>query len=70
MEANVVAPAWRHSYVNALLLQITTERSFVDGAKTFRFDCDETVRNSMNLALRGAGEPLSTEARFYRPIDA
>ena len=69
IEANVVAPAWRNTYVNALQLQTSTERGFLDGSVNFRFDCDETIRDSMNLALRGTGEPLTSEARFYRACE-
>ena len=68
IEANVVAPAWRNSYVNALQLQVATKHGLDGGATSFRFDSDETVRDSMNLARRGGARPIKTEARFYRAM--
>lgn len=68
IEANVVAPAWRNSFVNALQLQVATRRGLEAGSTHFRFDCDETITDSMNLAVRGGGEPVAVEARFYRAL--
>lgn len=68
IEANVVAPAWQGSYVNALQLQVATRRGLEAGSTHFLFDCDETIHDSMNLARRGGAERLGTEARFYRAV--
>ena len=70
IEANVVAPQWRNSYVNALQLQVATGRGLEGGASRFRFDTETAVHDSINLARRGGARQISSEARFYRAATA
>lgn len=70
IEANVVAPQWRKTYVNALQLQVATDRGLEGGASSFRFDTEIETQDSMNLARRGGGRQIAAEARFYRAAAA
>lgn len=64
VEANVVAPAWRNGYVNALQLAAAAQNAFVSDAAGFQFDCDEDVVDSINIARRNGGELVATKALF------
>ena len=66
----IVAPAWRGSYVHPLQLQAVAANVLATGATTVTFQCDEDVRDTMNVARRAGGEPLYTTAHFYRPCRA
>lgn len=68
IEVNVVAPHRRNTYVNALQLQVATGRGLEGGASSFRFDTEVATRDSMNLARRGDGRLIATEALFYRAV--
>lgn len=70
IEANVVAAAWRRSYVNLLQLQVATRKGLEAGSRTFRFHCDVAVRDSMNLARRGGAVQIGAEANFYYAVAA
>lgn len=61
--SNVVAPAWRRGWANALLLEATSRGMLARGASLFDFDCDESVRDSINLATRGGGLLTGTRTR-------
>lgn len=62
----IVAPAWRGTYVHPLQLQAVAARVLASGATMVTFQCDEDVRDTMNVARRTGGEPLFTTAHFFR----
>ena len=65
IEANVVAPAFRNGYVNALLLAQSTRNILEAGWDSFTFGAREGAADTMNLAKRAGGERAATRA-FYR----
>ena len=70
IEANVVAPAWHNSYVNALLLAQSTANLLSGGSQAFRFTARETAADTLNLARRTGGELLATHALFRQALAA
>lgn len=68
IDVNLVAPGWRGGWVNALQLLETTRNGLRAGATQFDFHCDETVRDSVNLARRTGGVLRRSEVRLQRPI--
>ena len=52
IDVNVVAPAWRRTWANALMLEQATRNGLAAGAERFAFHCDDDVRDTMNLARR------------------
>ena len=66
VEALLVAPGWRGGWPNLVLLQAGLERGKGEGYETFRFDCDETVLHTMELARRcGAREVARADLYYY-----
>ena len=64
IEANVVAPGWRRSSVNALQLAASVRNIREKGSQEFQFRCDDDVIDSINLAKRAGGKHIATEAQF------
>ncbi len=66
VEAILVAPGWRGGWPNLLLLRSGLERAKAEGCEDFRFDCEETVRHTMELARRcGARETALADLHYY-----
>ncbi|MES2755494.1 MAG: GNAT family N-acetyltransferase [Pseudomonadota bacterium] len=61
VEANVVAPTARRGWANALLVEATVRAMRDAGADSFRFSCDEHVRDTVNIATRGGGAKTATK---------
>jgi GNAT superfamily N-acetyltransferase len=65
VDVNVVAKRWRYGWPNVMMMEKALLRSQADGLQQTRFYCDETVKDTMNLARRGAGEKIDLKARYY-----
>lgn len=61
---NVVAPAWRGGWVNALMLDHFTRLALAVGFERIAFDCAETVRDTMGLARRSKAREVAVKTRF------
>jgi ribosomal protein S18 acetylase RimI-like enzyme len=57
IDVNVVAPSLRRGWANVVLLHDATRNGLDGGADRFRFHCEDTVTDTINLARR-AGAPL------------
>jgi hypothetical protein len=68
IDINVVAPELRRSAANVLLLEAATRNGLDGGARSFRFSCEESVRDTMNLVRRAGATPTGATIAFTRPL--
>jgi GNAT superfamily N-acetyltransferase len=70
LEAAVVAPAWRHGWANAALIEAIAAVGLDGGVREFRFHCGEDVLDTMQLAAKTAAVCEKTAALYYRAVVA
>ncbi len=68
VEANVVAPAYRHGPVNVLQLHAAFVNGIAAGAEACDFHCDEQVTDTVRIARRGGAVQTGVETRYYLPL--
>jgi GNAT superfamily N-acetyltransferase len=65
IDGRVVHPAHRGGWPNAILLEASLNRIRDEGVTRFRFDCDDTVRDTLSLARRCAATETERTASWY-----
>jgi len=70
IDVNVVAPAWRRTWANALMLEQATRNGLAAGADRFAFHCDDDVRDTMNLARRAHAAVTKVRLEWTLPVPA
>ena len=70
VEARLVAPGWRGDWPSLLQLEAGLLAGRDAGLTEFRFDCEDTVRDTMNLARRSGGQEMARTATYYFEIPA
>jgi hypothetical protein len=68
IDVNVVAPDLRHGPGNVLLLEAATRKGLEGRATSFRFRCEEHVRDTLNLARRSEAKPAGVRIAFTRTL--
>jgi GNAT superfamily N-acetyltransferase len=61
---NVVAPEWRKSWSNALLLEGFTRATIAANRTRIGFDCRDDVRDTIGLAARSGADHVKTDSLF------
>ena len=69
VDARVVAPPWRGGLLNLRILQSGLVRMRDEGVTKVRFQCDETVKDTIRLAQRCNAIETARTALYYRPFD-
>jgi GNAT superfamily N-acetyltransferase len=70
IDVNVVAPHLRRRWANVALLHHATRNAIEGGARSFRFYCEDTVVDTVNLARRANAPLLHTTLEFAAAVDA
>ena len=70
VEARVVSPRNRNSWTNLGLLEASLTIAKSAGVKKFRFNCEDTVRDTLSLARRCDAEETSVTSLYYYTIAA
>jgi hypothetical protein len=70
IDVNVVAPAFRRGFVNALLLEQATRNGLGGGAVRFAFHCGDDVRDTVNLARRAGATTTRVSVEWTLPVAA
>ena len=65
VEARVVHPRYRGGWSNVVLMEAGLTRARDEGVIRFRFDCDDTVRDTLSLARRCAAIETERSASWY-----
>jgi GNAT superfamily N-acetyltransferase len=68
VDARAVAPPWRGSPVNLMLLEAGLRRCRDEGVSEMRFSCDEDARDTLALARRARAVEVATKGAWRRPI--
>lgn len=66
IDVNVVKPELRHGAANVMILEAATRNGLAAGATRFRFSCEETVRDTMNIAKRCGAVRIDAKVAFTR----
>ena len=61
---NVVAPEWRRSWSNAMLLEGFCRATIEAGCTRIGFDCRDDVRDTIGLAARSGADHVKTDTLF------
>jgi GNAT superfamily N-acetyltransferase len=69
VDARVVAAPWRGGPINLRLLEAGLLRCRAEGIETLRFQCDDTIKDTISLARRAQAKEISTTANWYYPFD-
>jgi hypothetical protein len=69
VDVNVVTPALRRGWANLALLREATRNGLQGGARRFRFSCDDTVADSVNLARRANAILLRATLEFVVSLE-
>ena len=65
---NVIAPAWRGGWANALLLDQFTRTTIAAGCFRIALDCGEDVRDTIGLTRRSGAETTRIEGQYRYAI--
>ena len=68
IDVNVVAPELRRGPANVLLLEAATRNALEGGGISFRFRCEEHVRDTVNLARRSGAKLARVQLAFTRTL--
>jgi GNAT superfamily N-acetyltransferase len=68
VDARVVASGWRGGWTNLMLLEAGVVAGLAEGLTRMRFNCDDTVRDTISLARRCGADQLETTAYYYAAI--
>lgn len=69
IDANVVAAHLRGGWANVVLLRHATQNGLAAGARRFRFLCDDTIADTVNLARRANARVIRTAIEFSCALD-
>lgn len=70
IDAIVVAPQVRARGANVVLLDEVTRRAMAQGCRRSRFYCEDTTRDTVNVARRAGARELETTAIFRRTLSS
>jgi hypothetical protein len=68
IDVNVISEELRRGAANVLLLEAATRNGLEGGARRFRFSCEESVRDTINLARRCGATQFGAMLVFSRAL--